>query len=214
MTTSSRPPRLANWLLNLFVSKEQASPIAGDLREEFATVASRRGLSAARLWYWRQTAKTVPHLFYAQLVTEPGQTFAALVAGLVVLWLANMLMVAIAWHYYPYGWPEFLRLLVWLVCFPIATLIIPPMLSGCIAAWATKRRGPAVTILLIFAVFALRLVVMYFFPRQLPSLVPYWSLWPYAAAREIDTVAGAVGWPMMVLVGGLVARRSLPAHVR
>jgi len=49
MTNSNHPPRVADWLLFLFDSMDQAPPILGDLREEFSAVASRRGLWSARL---------------------------------------------------------------------------------------------------------------------------------------------------------------------
>src|SRR5580704_12882034 len=90
MTITNRPPRLAKWLLELFVSKQQVSPIIGDLREEFSSVAFQRGLRFARQWYWRQAARTVPHLCLAQLAMQPWQTCGALVAGLLALTLAYM----------------------------------------------------------------------------------------------------------------------------
>jgi hypothetical protein len=105
MTNTNRPPRIADWFLNLFVPKDQAPPILGDLREEFSILTSRRGLSSAYFWYWRQVAKTIPHLFYAELVLEPWQTLASLITGLVLLWLANM-PIAVTWNYYPSYWPE------------------------------------------------------------------------------------------------------------
>lgn len=209
MITTRRPPRLAESLLNLFISKEQGSPIIGDLKEEFGIVASRKGLSLARWWYRRQVTKTLPHLFFRQLGTAPWETFAALAVGLAVLWLANMPMIAIR-NYYPMHWPELVRL-AWLVGYPAAALAIPPLLSGCLVAWLTKKRGLADTLLLSFGVAALRLAIVWFFPQHLPAPPPVWSLlWlrftPFWL-RLGDQLGVAIG-PLMVLAGGLAVRRS------
>ena len=49
------PPPLAERLLRRSVrDPEWRESITGDLREEFATVAARRGVGAASRWYWRQ----------------------------------------------------------------------------------------------------------------------------------------------------------------
>ncbi len=54
------PPRFAEALLRLFLSREDAEVIAGDLEETFrTTVAPRAGTRAARFWYWRQTLSII-----------------------------------------------------------------------------------------------------------------------------------------------------------
>jgi hypothetical protein len=155
MTDTNHPPRVADWLLSLFVSKDQAPPIVGDLREEFSAVASRRGKWSARLWYWRQVAKTVPHLFYAQLVLEPWQVFTAVVTGLVLLALAYMPLYVVQPLRFPglsryySDWPEPLRL-AWIAFwgpwgFPIVLYILPSILVGWIVARASQGRDMVVT---------------------------------------------------------------------
>ena len=55
MTSRSLPPTSAERLLRATVrDAEWREAITGDLREEFAAFCVRRGLSAARRWYWRQ----------------------------------------------------------------------------------------------------------------------------------------------------------------
>jgi putative ABC transport system permease protein len=50
-----RPPRLAERLLAAVIrDPEWRDSIVGDLREEFAGLQDRAGLTAARRWYWRQ----------------------------------------------------------------------------------------------------------------------------------------------------------------
>ena len=57
-----QPPRIAVWLVNLFTPAKETESIPGDLLEEFSQLASKSGVTVARSWYWRQTAKTIAHL--------------------------------------------------------------------------------------------------------------------------------------------------------
>jgi uncharacterized protein involved in exopolysaccharide biosynthesis len=50
--TASRPPRLADWLLQRIATGPRQQSILGDLHEQY-----KRGRSAA--WYWRQTITTI-----------------------------------------------------------------------------------------------------------------------------------------------------------
>jgi putative ABC transport system permease protein len=53
--TTSPPPRAAERLLRAAIrNAEWREAIVGDLQEEFASIALRRGLAVARRWYWRQ----------------------------------------------------------------------------------------------------------------------------------------------------------------
>jgi putative ABC transport system permease protein len=55
MKTKTTPPRLAEMLLRIVLSREDAEVVAGDLEESLRTcVAPRRGARAARRWYWHQ----------------------------------------------------------------------------------------------------------------------------------------------------------------
>ena len=52
------PPPLAERLLRMSVLHEdRRDAISGDLREEFATACRRKGIPAARRWYWGQTIR-------------------------------------------------------------------------------------------------------------------------------------------------------------
>jgi hypothetical protein len=113
---------------------------------------------SARLWYWRQVVKTVPHLFYAQLVLEPWQVFTAVVAGLLWLALAYMPLYAVLPRDFPAtDWPETLRLAllcIWL-CLPFVQYILPPMLVGWIVVRASRGCDMVVTIVFSCATFSL-----------------------------------------------------------
>jgi hypothetical protein len=216
MTDTNHPPRVADWLLFLFVSKGQAPPILGDLREEFSAVASRRGMWSARLWYWRQVAKTVPHLFYAQLVLEPWQVFTAVVAGLVLLALAYMPFYAVQpvlARYYPAHsyWPEPLRLAwvaLWAWVYPNVELILPPMLVGWVVARASKGRDMVVTIVFSCASFSLGMIVLFilfsYYPHVAPKPRSVWSF--FWLTRPYETIVA----PIVTFIGGLIARKMSP----
>jgi putative ABC transport system permease protein len=65
-------PKLADALLRLFLSSEDAEVIAGDLEETFqTTIVPRTGRRAARFWYWRQTLSIVSARVLASPVDAP-----------------------------------------------------------------------------------------------------------------------------------------------
>ena len=59
---TSKPPRAAVWLVELFAPIESAEGVLGDLEEEFAGRLTRSGDRPARRWYWRQALRTTVHL--------------------------------------------------------------------------------------------------------------------------------------------------------
>jgi hypothetical protein len=60
MTTTPRPPRLADWLLrHLLRHSPWRDTVLGDVREEFAAEVLARGRVRASLWYARQLGALV-----------------------------------------------------------------------------------------------------------------------------------------------------------
>jgi predicted permease len=58
MSAPLEPPALAERSLRALISDpEWRDAVSGDMREEFASVARRRGAAAARGWYWRQALR-------------------------------------------------------------------------------------------------------------------------------------------------------------
>ena len=223
MTDTNHPPRVADWLLFLFVSKGHAPPILGDLREEFLAVASRRGMWSARLWYWRQVAKTVPYLFYAQFVLELWKVFTAVVAGLVLLALAYMPFYAVqpvlARYYRVYSdWPEPLRLAgiaLWAWVYPNVELILPPILVGWIVARASKGRDMVVTIVFSCASFSLGMIVLFllfilfsYYPHVAPKPRSVWSF--FWLTRPYEAIVAPIG----IFIGALITRKMARALAR
>jgi hypothetical protein len=81
----ARPPRLASWLLGLFLSDDLATPIAGDLFEEFSEVSRLHSPRAARRWYWSQTLKTIPHIMWIGVRTAPLRLILTTIGGFLLL---------------------------------------------------------------------------------------------------------------------------------
>jgi hypothetical protein len=78
--SSVSPPRLAAWLVDLFTVPGEEE-IQGDMVEEFAQLASDSGIGIARVWYWRQALRTIPHLVIASYRAAPWSTTAAVIGG-------------------------------------------------------------------------------------------------------------------------------------
>jgi putative ABC transport system permease protein len=51
------PPRLANWLLRIFMRKEEYLEKSGDLEEVYHSLYNGYGKTRARVWYWTQLMK-------------------------------------------------------------------------------------------------------------------------------------------------------------
>lgn len=198
-----QPPRLAVWLLELFAAGDQAQPVLGDLLEEFSELASQRGSATARRWIWRQCVKSIPRLIGIQLRQAPWTNSAAVFAGLLLLWLANMPLIRQIPMPYGLNWPEPVRLttLALIPVLPLADLLIPPMLIGWLFARLSGHSGMAVAVLLALAIVTLRTIalLLYGHVAEPPAV---WSLFWLA-----DPV-GAVVSPVAILLGGVMGRRK------
>jgi len=51
---SERPPKLADSIICLFLPKDQALVLLGDLIEDYKPLRKNRGDFVANVWYWRQ----------------------------------------------------------------------------------------------------------------------------------------------------------------
>jgi hypothetical protein len=228
MTMTKSPPRLARWLLELFVVEQKASPIIGDLREEFSAVAFQRGPQFARRWYWRQAAKTIPHLWLAQLAMQPWRTFRALMAGLLALTLAYMplylLYIFPILHVHLQGGGVWLRLLGLLAQIPSTEeplsfrwawqeglsglhLMLPPMLVSWALARFSKRRDAAVTISLTFATIVLGIIGVLVDKQLVTTPSSAWFL-VWLAHGDAMVVC-----PIAIFTGGMIERVTAPTGV-
>jgi len=80
---TSKPPRLAVSLVELFAPIDSAEGVLGDLEEEFVGQLARSGLRAARHWYWRQALRTTLHLLWGAVRVAPWLTTALVLASFI-----------------------------------------------------------------------------------------------------------------------------------
>ena len=76
-----QPPRIATYILTLFIPAEETESILGDLCEEYSHLSSRSGVAFARSCYWRQFLKTIAHLFVTAYCVAPWSMAAMVIGG-------------------------------------------------------------------------------------------------------------------------------------
>jgi hypothetical protein len=170
MTKSSvvQPPRLAVWLVNLFIPYEQTESILGDLLEEFSDLALKSDVAFARRWYWRQSVKTIGHLIGSGFRSAPWRIAGAVLIGFLLLpyglILPEKIIVAVlrVFPVYPnYDHKNVYEL--WMFWVPLAIHIgwvIVRIIIGCIVAILAKGREMIATIALGLSSLPLRLVAI------------------------------------------------------
>jgi hypothetical protein len=200
------PPRIADWLLNLFSPSEEAEVILGDLLEEYSHLASASGAAFAQNWYWQQTLKTIAHLVCASFRSAPLSTIAAVVGGFLlrrlVAGLPERTIFAVLERYQVFD--HHFRAYVFFASTGIDIAhLITFLFVGCVVAWGAKGREMAatMTLALIFGAMAVAAAVAILTSTGDAALL--WRLtWSFA-----DAIA--------IVVGGALVRmnRSNRAHL-
>jgi hypothetical protein len=149
-----QPPRIAVWLINLFAPAEDSASIVGDLLEEFSRLASRSGVAVARRWYWRQTGKSIAHLFGCGFRGAPWSTAAAAAGGFLLLKLVSglpdMLLSAITDRYLSF-WSTHFQAYVWVLRGMLMAHLIAITFVGAAVALLAKGREMVATMTLALA---------------------------------------------------------------
>jgi len=185
-----QPPCIAAWLVNLFTPAEEGESILGDLLEEFSHLASKSGVAVARSWYWRQTVKTIAHLFGTGFRVAPWSTTAAVAGGFLLLrfvsGLPEQAIFAILHRYRVFD--HHFNAYVFFATDGIATgHVIASMFVGCMVALAAKGREMVATMTLSLVLCALIGAAFLWVATHRPMDVA-WMLWSCA-----DPFAIAVG---------------------
>lgn len=133
---------------------EEAESILGDLLEEYFQLASKSGVAFARNWYWRQTVKTVAHLFCRGFRIAPRSTAAEVVGGLLLLRfvsrLPNQLLSAVTDRYLAF-WSTHFRAYIWVLKGMLIEHLIALIFVGCVVALVAKGRKMVATMALALA---------------------------------------------------------------
>jgi hypothetical protein len=190
-----RPPCVATWLVNLFTLPEEES-IIGDLLEEYSHFSSRLGIPGARRWYWRQTVKTIAHLFAASFRVAPLATAAAVVGGflghVILSGLPDKLLSAITDRYLGYWQTHFAAYVFWATDGMLFAHLILSIIVGCIVALAAKGREVVATMTLALVLCGLIGSALVWIAMHRPIDVA-WMLWQWAD-------------PFAIVVGGAIVR--------
>jgi vacuolar-type H+-ATPase subunit I/STV1 len=146
-----QPPRIANWLVNLFAAGEEAESLLGDMFEEFSHLASKSGVAFARSWYWRQTRKTLAHLVGNAFRVAPWLTAATVIGGLLLNRFVSVLperVIFAVLHRYQVFDHHFSAYLFFATDGIAIGHVIASMFVGCVVALAAKGREMVATMTL------------------------------------------------------------------
>lgn len=205
MTNASpRPPRLAAWLIELFVPNEQAQSVLGDLLEEFSDVAAKSSVANARRWYWRQALPTVLHFLASEFRAAPW-LMAGVAAGGVVLvelgrlfagWFVNEGFLFLDLFVFPYYHPHsrfaiFLVVLLsnsWIQLYRLTV----SMLIGCIVALLSKGKEMSATLTLSLVCSIPALTRFLLFLQGNYEELRHWLIWVYFFGGLFALIAGGV----------------------
>ena len=191
------PPRIATWLVSLFVLPEEES-ILGDLLEEFCDLASKSGVMFARRWYWRQSGKTIAHLFGTAFCAAPWSTSAAVAGGFVlggcVQGLPDKVLSAVTDKYLTY-WSAHFQAYLWVLKANLIEHLVLSMSVGCIVALAAKGREMVATMTLSLVLFGLAV------PAYFALVAEHW-LMGEALWWMLFQCAG----PFAIVIGGAIVR--------
>lgn len=200
------PPRIASWLLDLFIPIEQTESITGDLLEEFSDLASKSGVAFARRWYWRQSVRTIAALIATGFRVAHWQIAGAVVGGFLLYFIGarriEQTVVAVLNfrrepHVNPYyTWPQAQTRMFWIKYGVLAGHLLLSLFIGCVVAMAAKGRE---------IVAAITLGVVLWVPQAAWFLV--WSAKHGYAFLPLQLVI-PLSVSIMTVTGGAIVRKS------
>ena len=191
------PPRLASWLISLFVPHELSDSISGDLLEEFSALVPKSSVVVARRWYWRQTLRALPHFWAEAFRRSPWTMVPAILGGFLLhrftSGLSDKFLAVVTDRYLAY-WSAHFQAYLWLLkAVPLAHLI-GSLFVGCMVALAAKGREmiAAITLALI--------------PCALIAFSLLWlaQLWPMQ--YSIPWLLWQCADPLVIVAGGAIVR--------
>ena len=201
-----KPPRMANWLVNLFAAGEEAESLQGDMLEEFSHLASKSGMGFARSWYWRQTRKTVAHLVGTAFRVAPWLIAATVIGGFLLNRLVSGLperAIFAALHRYQIFEDHF-SAYVFFATYGIAIgHVIASLFVGFAVALTAKGREMVATMTLTLVFCAMTVVAMLVLLATGKALVLWMLPWNVA------------DWFAIIIGGAIVRiRRSAVTNLR
>jgi hypothetical protein len=193
----AHPPRIAVWLVDLFIPNEQAESIPGDMFEEFTALASTSGFAAARHWYWRQSVKTIAHLIGSEFRVAALSIFGIVLGGYLLLALGGSLPERVIvtvlnlrrHHVNPYyTWSQAQAFLFWFNGVILFGHILLSLVVGCLVATAAKSREMVATIALVLFLCAMTGVGLVGAARANAPIL--WGMLPWYVVDWFSIVIG------------------------
>ena len=190
-----QPPRIATWLVGLFISAGEDESVLGDLLEEFSQLASKSGVACARRWYWRQSLKTVAHLMIAGFRRAPWSTTAAVVGGFLLHgWLQRLpgAVLSKVTDRYLMFWSSHFQAYLWVLDGMAIAHLLASLAVGCAVALAAKGRE-------LFATITLALVLC--------GMIGAAWIWIAMHGRmDVGWIVWSCADSMVIVVGGVMVR--------
>lgn len=192
---SIEPPRLAAWLLSLFLVTDDLESILGDLQEEFSSICAKAGRTFARRWYWRQVLKSIVYLLPAAAHVAPWSTAAALITGFLVRrWIAGLpghVIFATLEKYEVYQHHFHVYMFFASTGIDLGH-VLTFVLVGCLVALVAKRTEMPATILLGLLYGMLSLIGSLYVVHRTGDLDSLWRLTWYFADSTAIVIGGVM----------------------
>jgi hypothetical protein len=143
-------------LVEQFAAPDQREAILGDLQEEFSATAAQTGIGPARLWFWRQVARTLVHLIAASVRQSSARFWLSVAGGFLIWWNVPMIIgeavrrIHNRWQVYAY----IDAYSFWLIYAVLVQDLFAPLLVGSLLAMSNKGRECVASVGLAATVFA------------------------------------------------------------
>jgi len=209
-----QPPRIAVWLVGLFIAEEQTGMQQQILEERFSDMASRCGTGRAGRWYWSQSVKTIAGLVASGFRTAPWLIVITTLSGAFLLQFvtANLQRVIMEFisllnhHVMPYYDSEHVAShLFWMYYTVFLGSLLASLIIGSFVAMVAKRREMIATMTL--SIVSLIMTVTIFWE----SVAMHYPVDPGLFPKIfIDQLSAS----LLIVIGGIIVReiRSAPAQ--
>jgi hypothetical protein len=202
----SRPPRLATWLLNRFVSGHKGESLLGDLIEQYQHRLSRS-------WYWRQVVIAVLAAVTHEVRDHKLLAVRALSACWALLWFLGLFAEQFyrSMGLFIWNWTVALRLdmlRAWWFTYQLplfVLLCVNATATGWIVARFSRRHQSAMVVLCALSLWVFWMAAGFGF-------VWHWGFFQRGRFTEpiqlvINMVVNFIAMPIAILVGGLWGAR-------
>lgn len=200
-----QPPRIAAWLVDLFVVQEQTG-MQQQILDEFSDMVLRCGIGPARRWYWRRSAKTIAGLIGWGFRTAPWLIVAIALCGALVLLLGTSslqrtimaIIFSLNHHVTPYydskGADAYLSRVEDAV---LIGSLLESLIVGCFVAATTKGREMIATMTMGVVSLVMTATIFWVLVATHAPINPV--LFPHIM---IDQLSGS----LLMIIGGIIVR--------